>query len=543
MPNEIVWVLGWSLVALALTGAPYLLGLYLSSPEMPFGGFVYNVEDCNSYVAKMQQGAWGQWLFHLPYTSEDHQGALVFTFYLLLGKVVALSGLSSLLVYHLARLALAPFFLVTVYVFISHFTAWRAVRRLSFLMVVFSSGLGWLVWLSGRARVFGEAPIDFWVPDAFALLVIFAFPHLCLSEALILWTFLFARRGLESGVWRYSIVAGLIGLAVSLVHPYTMPVVGTVLGGYTLLLSWRRRRLLWEHVPHLLIVVLPAAPYLCYSLYVFSFNPAFRAWREQSYTLSPHPLHYVLGYALVLLLAVAGARYLWKRADQRGLLLVCWVVIVFPALYFPFKMQRRLIEGLQIPLCLLATWGLVRYLLPALNRSRVVDWLTTRFRRYTRSRMRRLAARATVFITTPSHFLLIGGLTLAVLGKQSPIFLTGGEVEAFDWLAAHAAPSEVVLTAYHTGNYLPTRVRARVFIGLGTETVDYQTKAALVEQFFGAGATDDFRRRMLEEYGIDYVFYGPQERELGDFDGQEKPFLRRVYHNPQVGIYSVEGEL
>ena len=52
----------------------------------------------------MKQGAEGLWLFQLPYTSEAHTPTIFYLFHLLLGKISALTGLSTPLVYHLARL-------------------------------------------------------------------------------------------------------------------------------------------------------------------------------------------------------------------------------------------------------------------------------------------------------------------------------------------------------------------------------------------------------------------------------------------------------
>jgi len=400
--NEILWATAWALLVLSLTSLPYLLGYYLSSPEMHFGGFVIAVEDGNSYIAKMGQGARGEWLFHLPYTSEDHKEALLFIFYLLLGKLARISGLSLVTTFQLARLVLASFLLITIYVFISFFTPWRALRRISFLLCCFSSGLGWLLITCGLPSLFGDMPIDFWVPDAFAFLVVFTFPHLSLSQTLLLGIFLLALLAFESDEWRFSLLASFMGLAVSLIHPYTLPVVGTVLGSYILATSKKRGRSVWMQVKHLAVMTLPSAPYLVYTLYIFTAWPAFRAWREQSYTLSPHPLHYILGYAFVGLLAVPAIVHLWGRKNEWGLLLLCWIAVTVLMLYFPLKIQRRLIEGFQIPLCILASLGLTRYVLPAVTRSGLTRNLT-RFQRYTRPKLRRFVTTAIILLTIPSN--------------------------------------------------------------------------------------------------------------------------------------------
>jgi uncharacterized membrane protein len=79
---------------------------------------------------------------------------------------------------------------------------------------------------------------------------------------------------------------------------------------------------------------------------------------------------------------------------------------------------------------------------------------------------------------------------------------------------------------------------ARVFVGLSPETVNWEMKDTMLSRFFGAG-DDIFRRQLLEDYGVDYVFYGPSERALGSFSPAAVPYLRLVYDNGPVQIYQV----
>ncbi|MCB8951020.1 MAG: hypothetical protein H6650_03305 [Ardenticatenales bacterium] len=43
---------------------------------------------------------------------------------------------------------------------------------------------------------------------------------------------------------------------------------------------------------------------------------------------------------------------------------------------------------------------------------------------------------------------------------------------------------------------------------------------------------------MLAQNGIDYVFYGPAERDLGDFDPAQAAFLQPVWQNGVVAVYA-----
>jgi len=188
------WVLIVGLAALAVTCVPYLLGWALATPERAFGGCIFLADDCYSYLAKMARAVRGEWLFQIPYTPEPHARTLLYVFYLLLGKVAALAGLSPVVTYHLARVVFGLGLLLTVYRFLAVFTERVAVRRLAWLMVTFGGGLGWLLIALGQYNWLGTPPLDFYLPEGFTFLVLSSSPHLAAAQSLLLWGILFLLR-------------------------------------------------------------------------------------------------------------------------------------------------------------------------------------------------------------------------------------------------------------------------------------------------------------------------------------------------------------
>ena len=549
--REWLWALAWLAAALALTCVPYVLGAALSSPERVFGGFVIGVEDGYSYLAKMGEGARGAWLFHIVYTSEPHDGALFFLFHLLLGKIAALAaGIgywplteTMVVVYHAARVLFGGLLLLTVYRFIALFTASRAIRRLAFLIVAFSGGFGWLLLLLGQPNWLGSSPVDLLLPEGFTFLVLYGFPHIALGRTLLLAGFIalwntwsptppFPRS--QKARAGEGVEAGLCWLAMGLIVPFYVAVAWAVAGAAWLAVTLRRRAIAWDETLRTALACLIASPVVIYSLIIFTVNPVMRVWSAQNLILSPHPLHYVVGYALIGLLAVFGAVYVLRRRDERALRLVAWAVVVPPLLYLPFNLQRRLIEGWQVPLAILATLGLARFVLPAWRRTRFVRWLI-RFPRYSVRGLRQWAITLILLAMIPTNILLMGSGTLAVLARAAPIFRDGGEVKALDWLAARATYDDVVLSSYSAGNYLPARVGARVYIGLGTETAHIEEKRAAMQQFFAASTSDEWRAQFLRDEGITYVFDTPETK----FSPGSTHSLLPVYQAGGYTIYQV----
>jgi len=273
-----------------------------------------------------------------------------------------------------------------------------------------------------------------------------------------------------------------------------------------------------------------------YSLIVFTVNPVMRQWSAQNLILSPHPLHYVMGYALVGLLALGGAVYVLRRhhGPSVTLRLVGWVVVVPPLLYLPFNLQRRLVEGWQVPLAILASLGLVRYILPAWRRAPLVRWLI-RFPRYSVHGLSRWAVTLILLAMIPTNVLLVGSGTLAILTRTAPIFREGGEVRALDWLATRATYDDVILSSYETGNYIPARVGARVYIGLGTETARIEDKRVLMKRFFDPATPDEWRAQFLRDARITYVFAGPEDNSFHSSTN----LLMAIYQADGYTIYEV----
>jgi len=139
-----------------------------------------------------------------------------------------------------------------------------------------------------------------------------------------------------------------------------------------------------------------------------------------------------------------------------------------------------------------------------------------------------------------TSLVFLAGSGAWMLALPPLVFRDAGEVAALDWLAGQVRPDDVVLAAYDTGNYLPARVGARVFLGHGLETVNAEEKEAQVERFFDVTTDDAWRRQLLARYGVDYVFWGPAERALGAFNPRVASYLRPVYEEGGYTVLKVE---
>ena len=526
------WILLGSAVVLLLTGIPYLLAWRVAVREgLTFSGFLIGVEDGNSYLAKMAQGARGHWLFHLAYTSEPHDGALLFSFYLLLGRLTAaLPGsaadlpLRMIWAFHLARLACSAVLLLVVYRFVAEFIERPAMRFLTWVLIAIGGGLGWLLLAVGQDNWLGGLPLDIILPEGFTFLTMLTLPHVALGRALLLAGMLvWLRHGRRSV--RGALAAGFLWLLMGLVVPFYPLVAGTVVGA-TLCVWWLvrqqfpRREFLLACLAGVLV-----APGVLYTAWVFTTNPVMQGWSAQNLVLSPSPLHYLAAYGVPGLLAIGGVVWVWRtRPDLRFWLPVAWLLVVPILLYVPFSLQRRLVESYQAPLTVLAVLGIEKFFWP---------WL--------QERMEKPAWLFGVWLSlmVPTALVLVVGSSATALAGHAPIYHSPAKVAAAAWLAEQGGEDALVVADYSTGNFIPGWTPVRVYLGHGSETIDYACKAAEVQRFFAAATQDAWRAEFLQENDVDFVLAGPDEEALSDADRPVPAFLRPVFRQDDWVLYEV----
>jgi hypothetical protein len=537
--GELRWVIFVALVILAVSCLPYVVGYLATPPDRVFGGFLLDEIDSNTYLAKMQQGARGQWTAMLLHTPEDHPALILYLFYLALGHLAAWLELPLILVYHVARIVCGLVLLVSLYLFLSLFLAERRTRWVAYLLAAVGSGLGWLIAaIAGNLTLGGISPIDFWLMEAYVFFTLFLFPQSALAMGLLLgvlggMTLYFAL----GGGWRPWLFALGCGMALALLNPYVLVVAGVVLSGYWLAVWIARRRLPWREALALGGMGLLLAPPMIYYALQFNSHPVWRSFLAQDVVPSPPVWYYLVGYGLIFLLALPGAWFVLRHPDERQLLLVAWPAMALLAVYVPLSGQRRMIFGAVIPFSALAAIGLVGVVVPWVQRSRPAEWLAVRG--YSRERLGRVLIALTIALASISNLFLVASSTLSATLGHPDVTQPLAVEEAIAWLGERSTPDDVILSSYRVGNIIPARIGRRVVWGHWDETAFYDEKKADVAAFFDTTTVDSERQAILRRYGVDYVFYGPSEQELGGFEPSTEDDLKEVYRSRGVLIYHV----
>ncbi len=545
------WVIYFAAAVMLATSLPYLLGYAMQGSDWRFSGFVFGVEDGNSYIAKMLSGSNGAWLFKTPYTAFPQTGALIYLPFLLLGKLVAPPAAHEQFValFQCFRVIAGFLFILATYNFLSLFIRDVRLRRWGLVLTCLGGGFGWLLILLRQGSLFNSLPLDLYSPETFGFLELYGLPHLALARAGMLAglaLYLQAYLPLSSktpdddtsliasdrsiGRVRSTVLLALIGIGTFLMQPLAAILMWVVIGLHQVILlviDWRKRvpapdllQRLRDRLRQPFLAGLASLPLAIFSAVEILTDPYLKSWASQNVIRSPNPVHYLIAYGLMLPFAIAGALRLLRREAVAGWLPAGWLLAAPFLVYAPVNLQRRLADGVWVVLVLLALYYFDR-LKPAEK---------PRF-------SYRLFWPASILIL-PTTLILLSGGVIATLRPGQPVYLPAAEVNAFSALTAKNQPGSVVLASFATSNVLPAWTSVRVLIGHGPESMNLAEIEPQVNAFYLSRTKDSQRIALLDQFQVSYVFWGPAERALGDWDPRQAAFLTPVYQNGDYDIFA-----
>jgi hypothetical protein len=286
-------------------------------------------------------------------------------------------------------------------------------------------------------------------------------------------------------------------------------------------------------------VVAGALPVVLYDGYLAFTDP--RLTEGQALYASPSPLLYLLGFGIVGFLALAGAGATLRRRDLPGLFLLAWILVTMVQIYVPLSLipfQMQLVLGIRLPLAILATQTLV-VAHAALDGTEFANWAKTGLRGCALALVLSLAG-----VTSAYH---VANAVGSLREGDLPEYLNRDLEAGMLWLERHTAEDSVVLSSPEAAPYIPVLANNRVYMGdYAAPTADYAGKQRKVRAALGPGPVPvGLMERFVREERIAYVFWDRGLRRLGGAAAwrrlEESDTLTRVFRNPAVSIYRVEG--
>ena len=560
-----------AVAVMLLTCVPYAIVWWSVPRDGVFPFILFNSDDQGVYYAWMRQAHDGQVLFRNLFTTEPQRGAFFHAYFLLLlGWLSRVPGIDIPIAYHLGRLLCGVIALVLVYRLACFFTESVFARRCALWNVALSGGVGWLLWAD---QTHPSQPVDVWQPEALTFPSLYTNSLFCVSLALMLGVvvcLLLAETDARRGV-RWAIAAGLCGLALGNVHSYDVIHLTVAWVAY-LLGRWAVERRFPAHSLRMaLLAALVASPSVAYMAWLYLAEPVFKK-RADTATWSPVPTTYLLGYGVLIPLALLGGRELlargrtgprfWPWASATvvggfGLALALHLprsavgrpfIALVPALAWAgllFALRRAPrdagdeAETAPSVALLLPAWvlgGFVAAYLPfAFQRKMImgthvplallaglgvaalaIGW-SQRARRPAIAGW--CAAAMVLFLSLSSVRYLLRDVSVAQQkGTTStslhPVYWPASDLQAFAWLSLHAPASAAVLIYPTRGVLVPAYSGRAVYAGHWAETPDFPRKLREANAFYSGMWDSATRRGFLAANGITHVIAGPAEKEL-----------------------------
>jgi hypothetical protein len=473
----------------------------------------------------MRPGTYGSWLYRLGFTAEVHEPALLQTFYVTLGHVVRWTGLSSDMVYFLARAILTALMVWAVWRFTAYYLT-EQVALWALLLALFGGGIGYLLFFLAPDMTREISPIEFWLQDAYTYFAAFFSPHFAAGIAALATAFLALDRWTSQGISGSLATLFLASLAVALIQPFDLILIdGALVIAAVYRVLCRQLQPLHAFAGLILIGVSHAA-ILGYDWIVLYHFPIWRSFTEQNITLSPPPIYYLLGYAPLLLPAVGGVILAIQRRAARWLVPILWLALVAGLVYAPLATQRRFLMGIQTPMATLAVFWLAEAAVP---------WLRRKIGPRYRSAM--IVYAVTAVLSTILVFAWLIARTRNITDRD--LYFSDAMRSGWRWIEEQIPDDSVLLASFANANRIAGRTGHRVVLGHWVETADYSYKLAAIQRLFSDDTEDTWRLAFLQAQGADYVWYSAEERALGDWQPRSAPYLRLVFESGDVAIFQV----
>ena len=485
------------------------------------GIFSRNTADYNGYLSIVEEVRQGASRTHNLFTAEPHHAFQVRPFYFFLGLLGRLMpSLSGVALMEIGRFIAILWFLIVLSKLVRRIYDTNFERLVAFLIVVLGSGLGWLRWTPD--------PPDLRIVETSTFLALLSPPLYCESLALFA-GILFCLEGAwsaksNSSRLRYSLIAGIQALWLGFDRPFSLAPLSAAVGISAVLFVMRSRAKVRQLLLSALLLLCGTGIAITYQIVALRSIPVYAAWNRQHILPTPDVVRMLLACGLLLPLAIAGLRRLFRIRPYLTALVSCYAILSFAFSRFPVQFQERFLEGMPLCLALLAGSGVIAIL-----------------EKFPSTVTRKIGACIFIALLMPSSIVGILKDYKVLKQRTAPQFLPSEMIEAINSLKQIAAPGEAILSAESSGNFIPAYSARPVVLGQQVQTASFLEKRRLVTSVLSENIPDAKRRQLLAKSGARYFFWGPEERALsqGHFQPDKAGYLQQVYANRMVKIYRI----
>lgn len=522
--------------------------------------------DYNFYLSRIRQGIEGRLTIVEKYTSEQHSGSFLQVFYLILGwfgKVVRIPANQSYVVYHTARL----FFGMVLLWYLSRIvdklfkkTIWKVIA----MLVILTAGSWPIVNIAdNKLDIYGY--MRWWtVSDPLQRLLFI--PHLLVGQAILIYLtngLFHVLRMKNPRIWLfYGFLACILGVIFppGLLFFYVMYVIYISIVYLKTSHKFRYNTVilfLRENIFPAIVIIGISFPALLYVQLMVTFYPWKRLIEfDQIHPTSFNTLEYLKAVGPVYIFGILGGIIAIIKNEKKYWTLVsyvlAWQLLIEIFRRIPQTSALRLTQvGIHIPLGILSTYVFVesaaygkRLITRASPMSSIIGFIAK-----------------ILSVLIPFTMIAVGFLLMFFSMKTQvdfidhkmratiPLVPAGSYVmyplkdfiSTLTYMEKNIPKESIILSDTTAGNYIPVYSGHTVYLG-HDNTVGYEKKINLMRTFFRGQMIRESAALWIEKENINYVFFGPQEKENGAIKDliSYYPFLKQIYENSYVTLYWVD---
>ncbi|OGG08691.1 hypothetical protein A2154_01730 [Candidatus Gottesmanbacteria bacterium RBG_16_43_7] len=494
------------------------------------------VMDYLNYITFIRESAGGAWRLPDLHTTEPTSKNGNMFYFILLGKLSKITGLSPTATYHLTRIVEFQIFVFILFVFLVLLLGKSAGFWAAILSIITSPPYS----LFGKT-IYGRGDLGipaWWMLTPYRRVDMIP-PHAA-SIILLLLEILFIARIMKACPFKNALIAGILAFFSTMFHPAS-GLFFIFAHALVLVLIYLKQLLRKKHPPvspyvYLLIPALFSGLAILFQRYEVTSTYPFNQWlyfdviwydRYEYYVrdffIGGGPI-LVFGGFLALVTLLASDNPVW-------LLISVWALLTYAIM--PISTQlgvakfRLALLLPYIPLSVLYT-----------------KWIKECWRRKKQSPFLIAIAITTIIIlsgvTLPSMPVMYKDWAMQAGNIEPGMSYSHNWADAINFLSNHIPPYSYILSGEINGILIPSRVRAVVYVGQYLETIDFEAKKELVRLFFGGLLSDTEARKLIYKNRIKYIFYGNQEKSWGPGPKAYSLSTSIVFQNPEVTIYEVK---
>ncbi len=537
MKKKLLITLLLIIITFAISMIPYEAARMTSPPDHHFLGQVMNLDDHNMYFSFIRQAYDGKVLFNNRLTGNPNGGVFFNIQFLTVGLLMRVFHLSEYGVYQLWRLSGAVF-LIGGFAFLSTIFI-KSMRRwlLSMLLFCLGGGFGIISIAAFQAGLISKEWMNVLSYDVWGgvqpFQQIVSNPNFSLPHGLMLIGFalyLIAEKNKDRKFYLYSAVIFTLD---GFIRPYDLFSVFAIFPSFvlieSLLTGFDLKKSLYRLLPLFLSI-----PALAYSAWLFKINETFRWWSMQGHNIKslPEPWWHLLAFGPAIILALPRLFHIKKQplsSEERFLCL--WFVVIFGLEYIGWVIPAIGFSP-QIGVPLVSPLILIGFLIKS--------------RRF-----------AFFNLEHKTHRNLLTGVILAlvILGNSgvtayysmrfilrvntNRFYACKDEVNAWNWIKNNLQKETAILALPSSSNRLAKFTSECTVVGHYSVSPHYKENEKKVTGFFSPGTHPEEKKEIVKKLNVQYVFFGPEERNLWGTSICEPDWMKKIYDNGSVSIYNI----